>query len=126
MRKDWREHQGREKDRRCQELPGVCYTEQTVRKDVLARRYLVSGRVQGVGFRNYVEHIASKLEVDGYVRNRRGGSVEVYAIGAPEKLSQLRIALEKGPMFSDVTDVREEPDRVDETYLGNFTIEMTE
>ena len=97
-----------------------------MRKDVLARRYFVSGRVQGVGFRNYVEHVAGKLEVDGYVRNRRGGSVEVYALGTAERLHQLRRALEKGPMLSDVTDVREEPERVDERYLGNFTIEMTE
>jgi acylphosphatase len=81
--------------------------------------------VQGVGFRNYVEHVAGKLEVDGYVRNRRDGSVEVYAISSPERLKQLRFALEKGPMMSRVTNVLEEPDRVDEKYLGNFAIEMT-
>lgn len=91
----------------------------------MARRYIVSGRVQGVGFRNYVEHVAGKLEVDGYVRNRRDGSVEVYAISSPERLKQLRFALEKGPMMSRVTNVLEEPDRVDEKYLGNFAIEMT-
>ena len=96
-----------------------------MRHEVLARRYIVSGRVQGVGFRNYVEHVAEKLEVHGYVRNRNDGSVEVYAIAAPERLKQLRIALEKGPLMSRVTNVAEEPDRIDETYLGNFTIEYT-
>ena len=92
---------------------------------MLARRYIVSGRVQGVGFRNYVEHVAGKLEVHGYVRNRRDGSVEVFAIGTPERLKQLRFALEKGPMMSRVTDVREEPDTPDTRYLGNFIIETT-
>jgi len=103
----------------------LCYTESTVRQDVLARRYIVSGRVQGVGFRNYVEHIAGKLEVDGYVRNWRDGRVEVFAMGSHEKLNKLRVALEKGPMMSSVTDVGEEPDRPDERYRGNFIIEIT-
>jgi len=91
----------------------------------VARRYTVSGRVQGVGFRNYVEHVAGKLEVDGYVRNRHDGRVEVFAIAAPDKLKQLRFALEKGPLMSHVTDVQEEPDRLDEKYVGNFIIEYT-
>jgi acylphosphatase len=96
-----------------------------VNRDVLARRYIVSGRVQGVGFRNYVEHVAGKLEVDGYVRNRRDGRVEVFAIGTRDHLQQLHFALEKGPALSHVTNVSEEPDRPDEKYLGNFIIEMT-
>ncbi|MGB7433900.1 MAG: acylphosphatase [Candidatus Acidiferrum sp.] len=96
-----------------------------MRRNVLARRYFVSGRVQGVGFRNYVEHIAGKIGVDGYVRNRREGSVEVFAIGTGEQLDQLRLALEKGPMLSRVTNVREEDDSPDEKYLGDFRIEMT-
>ncbi len=94
-------------------------------QDVLARRYMVSGRVQGVGYRSYVEHVASKLEVHGYVRNRRDGSVEVFAISTPERLKQFRFALEKGPMLARVTDVREEPDHVEEKYFGNFIIEIT-
>ncbi len=96
-----------------------------MRQEVLARRYIVSGRVQGVGYRNYVEHVAGKLELDGYVRNRRDGGVEVFAIGTPEKLKQLRFALEKGPMLARVTDVREEPDHPDDKYRGNFIIETT-
>lgn len=96
-----------------------------MKQEVLARRYTVSGRVQGVGFRNYVEHIAGNLKVDGYVRNRRDGSVEVFAIGTPERLRQLRFALEKGPMMSHVIDVREEPDTPDVRYQGDFIIEIT-
>jgi len=85
----------------------------------------VYGRVQGVGFRNYVEHVAEKLGVHGYVRNRRDGSVEVFAIGTLDRLKQLRFALEKGPMLSRVSDIREEPGSPDEKYLGNFIIEIT-
>jgi acylphosphatase len=96
-----------------------------VRENFHARRFIVSGRVQGVGYRNYVEHVAGKLEVHGYVRNRRDGSVEVFAIGTPERLKQLRFALEKGPMMAHVTDLREEPDNPDEKYFGNFIIEIT-
>ena len=92
---------------------------------ILARRYYVSGRVQGVGFRNYVEHVANKLDLGGYVRNRHDGSVEVLAIGTSEQLDRLRAALEKGPMLSDVAQVREEPGSPDQRYIGNFTIELT-
>jgi len=96
-----------------------------VANDALARRYRVSGFVQGVGFRNYVEHVAAKIGLCGFVRNRRDGSVEVYAIGTHEQLKKLRLALEKGPMMSHVERVAEEPDTVKEKYLDNFTIEFT-
>ena len=90
-----------------------------------ARRYVVSGRVQGVGFRNFVEHVAGKIGVDGFVRNRRDGSVEVYAIGTHEQLTSLRTALEKGPLIAHVSGVLEELDSVDNRYVGTFTIEIT-
>jgi acylphosphatase len=96
-----------------------------VKRDLLARRYIVSGRVQGVGFRYYVEHVAQNLELDGYVRNRRDGSVEVFAIGTAEHLKQLFAALERGPALSRVSNITETPESVDEKYLGNFIIEMT-
>jgi acylphosphatase len=96
-----------------------------VKPDELARRYTVSGRVQGVGFRYFVEDSAEKIGIRGFVRNRRDGSVEVYAIGTPEQLKKLREALEKGPIMSHVSGVQEEPDAVNVRYAGNFTIEMT-
>jgi len=96
-----------------------------VNEKLVARRYNVSGRVQGVGFRNYVEHVAEKIGVHGYVRNRRDGRVEVFAMGSPEELKQLRVALERGPMMSRVDTVAEEPDTVEARYMGNFVIEIT-
>ncbi len=78
-----------------------------------------------MGYRGFVEHVAGKLGLHGYVRNRRDGRVEVFAMGSPERLGQLRVALERGPMMSDVASLNEEPDAVDARYAGIFTIEMT-
>ena len=93
---------------------------------MVARRYMVTGHVQGVGYRNYVEHTAGKLNVDGYVRNRRDGSVEVFAMGTAEELQKLRKALERGPIMAQVSRVAEEPSDVEAKYIGNFTVEFTE
>ncbi len=94
-------------------------------QELHARRFFVTGRVQGVGYRGFVEHVAGKLGLHGYVRNCRDGRVEVFAMGTPERLRQLRVALEKGPMMSDVVSLDEEPDVVDTKYARIFTIEMT-
>ena len=92
----------------------------------MGRRFFVTGRVQGVGYRNYVEHLAGKWGLHGYVRNRHDGRVEVFAMGAPETLAKLRAALEKGPVMARVDEVVEEPAAVEPRYAGQFTIEMTE
>src|SRR4051794_8262622 len=55
----------------------------------VARRYLVHGRVQGVGFRWFVQKQAERLGLKGYTRNLDDGSVEVYAIGSEADLSDL-------------------------------------
>lgn len=57
----------------------------------------VKGRVQGVGFRYFVQRQAWKLGLDGWVRNLRDGTVEIEAIGPPEQLDQLEKAIRRGP-----------------------------
>jgi acylphosphatase len=74
-----------------------------------ARLYVVEGRVQGVGFRMFVEHAAVSLGLTGYVCNRRDGSVEVHAEGRQAVLDQLRAELEKGPGAARVVRVLESP-----------------
>ncbi|MGD0015049.1 MAG: acylphosphatase [Bryobacteraceae bacterium] len=74
---------------------------------VAARRYYVQGRVQGVGFRYFVERVAGQLGIAGYTRNMEDGRVEVYAIGTPEELSELAGHLWKGPRMSDVRGIEE-------------------
>ncbi len=75
--------------------------------EITARRYFVRGRVQGVGFRYFVERVATDLGLAGYARNLEDGRVEVYAIGTQEKLSELAGYLWKGPRMSDVRGVQE-------------------
>ena len=72
-----------------------------------ARRYFVRGRVQGVGFRYFVERAAADLGLTGYTRNLDDGRVEVYAAGTPSDLAQLSERLAKGPRFADVRGVEE-------------------
>jgi acylphosphatase len=91
-----------------------------------ARRYFVSGSVQGVGFRFYAQRAAEKLHLSGYVRNLRDGRVEVYALGTAEQLAGMSAALERGPRFSSVSQVREEPAQVDPEHAKDFIITYDE
>jgi acylphosphatase len=76
-------------------------------RSVQARRFLVRGRVQGVGFRWFVEREARLLGVAGWVRNNADGAVEVLAQGSREQLSNLRVRLLQGPRAARVDDVDE-------------------
>lgn len=88
-----------------------------------ARRYFVSGIVQGVGFRFFVQDVAEKLKISGFARNLLDGRVEVLAIGSPSQLAELKAALERGPRFSSVSGVREEDARRSAEYEHGFHIE---
>ena len=72
-----------------------------------ARRYVVRGRVQGVGFRYFVQREAGRLELAGWVRNLDDGCVEVHAQGPVARLDELAAALHRGPRFSEVRGVEE-------------------
>ncbi|GAB6037792.1 acylphosphatase [Fundidesulfovibrio butyratiphilus] len=69
-------------------------------------RCLVSGRVQGVFFRSFVLSQALSLGVNGYVRNKTGGDVEVVAQGKPEVLRELVERLHGGSPLAKVTSLR--------------------
>jgi acylphosphatase len=73
----------------------------------LAKLYRVRGRVQGVGFRYFVEHSARALAIRGWVRNHDDGSVEVYALGTAGQLSDLAGLLMRGPRWAEVRGVDE-------------------
>ncbi|MFQ5818195.1 MAG: acylphosphatase, partial [Terriglobia bacterium] len=88
------------------------------------RRYLVSGFVQGVGFRFFVERVARQLSVGGYVKNLRDGRVEVYAIGAPAQLRELKQRLGEGPRGARVRSVEEEEAPLVERYRRQFSLEF--
>ena len=64
--------------------------------------FLIQGRVQGVGFRWFVQREASELDLRGWVRNTEEGEVEVVASGSAEDLAKLRASLRRGPRGSRV------------------------
>jgi len=76
-------------------------------KDVVAARFIVRGRVQGVGFRWFVEREAHKLGITGWVRNNADGSVEVMAQGTRQQISALGAGLRQGPRAARVDDVQQ-------------------
>jgi acylphosphatase len=73
-----------------------------------AKRWLISGRVQGVGYRYFAQNAASLLNLTGYAQNLSDGRVEVYAAGPAEALDEFAGYLRRGPRFSDVRHVEEQ------------------
>ena len=73
-----------------------------------ARRWFVSGHVQGVGFRWFVEKHANEIGLTGWVRNEDDGRVQVYAVGTPERLNRLAALLHQGPRMSSVRGLEEQ------------------
>jgi acylphosphatase len=88
----------------------------------IAKKFVVSGRVQGVGFRFFVERWAGQLGICGYAKNLWDGTVEVYAIGDAASLEQLKLQLAEGPGAARVSGVSESDETVDKRYL-RFMIE---
>ena len=85
-----------------------------------AKRWRIHGRVQGVGYRYFVERNAAELGLEGYARNLDDGSVEVYAAGPKENIEKLAGLLRVGPRWADVRGVEEQEAPVQKT--GGFQI----
>ena len=73
--------------------------------DPIAKLFLVRGRVQGVGFRWFVEREAHILKIAGWVRNNPDSTVEVFAQGTREQLAGLHSRLREGPRAARVDNV---------------------
>ena len=86
-----------------------------------ARRWLVRGRVQGVGFRYFTQREAAALELTGWVRNLADGRVEVFGQGSPGALDALQGRLWHGPRWGEVRDV-EVLDAAPEADIAAFKI----
>jgi acylphosphatase len=76
---------------------------------IVARRILISGRVQGVGFRVFAEAKAAVEGVHGYVRNLPDGRVEIQLEGDQEAVDRIESALRRGPAGARVENVQVEP-----------------
>ena len=91
-------------------------------KKKTAKKFVISGRVQGVGYRFFAEQWAEQFGIAGYVKNLWDGTVEVYAIGDAESLEQFKFRLAEGPRMARVTGVSESDATVDKHY-SRFMIE---
>ena len=76
---------------------------------MMVRHYIVRGRVQGVGFRWYVQREAYALGLRGWVRNTRDGDVEVLAAGTEEQMQKLYASLKRGSRGSRVDGIEPSP-----------------
>jgi len=73
----------------------------------VARRFLISGEVQGVGYRFFAQRAAARHQVVGYVRNRPDGTVEALAEGPANSVEAFKHDLVTGPQWSVVRQVEE-------------------
>jgi acylphosphatase len=89
----------------------------------VARRYFISGMVQGVGYRYFARQAAQRLGLAGFVKNLRDGRVEVYAIGTVPLLDEFRAELERGPNGASVSNLAEESASIDPGFSARFTVE---
>jgi acylphosphatase len=71
----------------------------------VSRHLIVRGRVQGVGYRNYIQYKAGLLNIKGWVRNRLDGSVEAVVHGSPEAVAEIIDCAKRGPRAAEVTAV---------------------
>ena len=85
------------------------------------RQVMITGRVQGVGYRAWVEHRAREHELEGWVRNRRDGSVEALFAGPADVVSEMVARCRRGPSSARVEAVRDEgasPDALNLRWPG--------
>jgi acylphosphatase len=69
---------------------------------IVARRFLIGGRVQGVGFRMFAEAAAAREGVHGYVRNLEDGRVEALVEGDQASVDRVELAIRRGPSHAHV------------------------
>jgi acylphosphatase len=81
------------------------------------RQVTITGRVQGVGYRAWVEYWARAHGLEGWVRNRRDGSVEALFAGPPDVVAEMIALCRRGPSSARVEAVTEEPAHSDALNL---------
>ena len=74
---------------------------------IVARKFIISGMVQGVGFRFFSQRAAARHQVVGYVKNLPDGRVEAYAEGTEKSVAGFMHDLTAGPTYSKVADIEE-------------------
>ena len=72
----------------------------------MKKHLVISGRVQGVGFRHWLQGIANKKNIFGWVKNKIEGDVEALIIGGEKEINDLIKFCEKGPLSSNVDHIK--------------------
>ncbi len=72
---------------------------------MVTKHLIVTGRVQGVGYRNYMVFKARQFQITGWVRNRSDGSVEAVVQGTPENVDAMILRAHRGPPKASVSNV---------------------
>jgi acylphosphatase len=93
-----------------------------MRAEKQAKRFFVSGRVQGVGYRYFAMDTAEQISVTGYAKNLADGRVEVYAIGTGAQLRDFARELRRGPALAAVADVAEVDAEVLPAFSSGFSV----
>jgi acylphosphatase len=74
---------------------------------MIARKFLISGDVQGVGYRFFAQRAAARHQVTGYIRNLDDGRVEAWVEGTATSVNGFRMDLQAGPVLADVRLIEE-------------------
>ena len=83
-----------------------------------ARKFWITGQVQGVGYRYFAVRVARELGLNGWVRNLSDGRVEAYAAGPAQRLEDFEARLRKGPPAGEVRGVEVEDSTLDARIEG--------
>ncbi len=88
---------------------------------MIALHISIYGRVQAVGFRNWMKESAEKKDLSGWVRNASDGSLEAFIQGGDENVNDLLALCWEGPDLADVEDVLTQDSNVDESIVSFAT-----
>lgn len=94
-----------------------------MRAEKHAKRFFVSGKVQGVGYRYFAMGTAEQMGITGYARNLGDGRVEVYAIGTSLGLRDFARQLQRGPALASVTDIGEVDAEISPEFSSEFSVQ---
>jgi len=94
--------------------------------DMLTRRVVIEGFVQGVGYRDFARRVALRRRISGWVRNRTDGTVEALISGPPADIEAVLAEFKRGPRGARIAAVRlTEPRSGDEFEPGSFVVRAT-
>jgi acylphosphatase len=94
-----------------------------MRAEKHAKRFFVSGKVQGVGYRYFAMDTAEQMGITGYAKNLADGRVEVYAIGTSTQLRDFARQLQRGPALASVADLGEVDAEIVPEFGSGFSVQ---